>query len=234
VRNYLILYSKEFIQNGKLKGDKFLEFLTSLKVIADNLKSYDYLQDSNSSRIDEGILENDMSLILDCDASMLNIRSINDTILLFSLRKSKQISYNSINQSFLPGGIIGLNNASKEKELARNLMSFMLSKEVQGSNLNDGFPVNRSSLQKLIGTDNDNFSLAVSTNDGEMVTGDWPIKEERDEILDMATKVTVPIDINQVIFDMIIEETIPYLKGEAEAEQVKSALESKINIYMAE
>ncbi len=55
-------------------------------------------------------------------------------------------SYISANDTFVPNGIIGINNNTKDVELAKDFVSYLFSEELQVQHLKDGFPINVKAL----------------------------------------------------------------------------------------
>lgn len=240
--DYLAIYSSDFINNGMLDEESLEKFLENLKILADNIQATEYEQngDSGAFSLNPYLYYGDLfqgnviSLTDSKSSAMVQIKNLLDTVLLISVSNNYSYPYSSINQSFIPNGVIGLNSASKEKDLAKNFIQFLFSTKVQNYNLYDGFPVNRTSLNKWMEKEDDSFGLAIGGKGGKIINANWPSKEERNDILKVIQDVRVPIEGSKDLTNMIMEESIPYLSGEADIDQVINTLKSKIDIYLSE
>lgn len=240
--DYLAIYSNDIINNGELNAEGLEKFLENLKIIADNIQATEYEQtgEAGDFRVNpylyyEDLFQGNILSLLDSKSSaMVQINNLIDTVLLISINKNYSYPYSSINQSFIPNGVIGLNSASKEKDFAKNFIQFLFSTKVQNYNLYDGFPVNQNSINKWMEKEDDGFGLTISDKDGTMINANWPSKEEKNDILKVIQDVRVPIEVSQDLTNMIMEESIPYLSGEVDIDQVINTLKSKIDIYLSE
>ena len=163
LENYLALYSSELIQNGQLSDENFTTFLKNIKAVSENIKATETNEenrdfDSVYAKMFGGerlFLENTFSILKGNETTMSQIRNVYDTILFFAIMKDKEISYQAINQMFIPNGLVGLNSKSKESEIAQRFISFLFKSDVQDSNVYDGFPVNSASLDKWFAKEDD-------------------------------------------------------------------------------
>ncbi len=242
IANYLALYSKELFQNGTLDEAKLTDFLKNIKTISDNIGAMEVNKDQmRTNKLYDQLLgydnlfPGDLSTYLNkYDASILQVKNIFDSMLLFAAVKNNNWEYQSINQMFIPTGVIGLNSGSKESDIAKKFISFLFSKNVQDADVYDGFPVNAKSMNGWIEKEKNDISVAVSDEDGNMISAEWPIKEEREAILRIAQNVKEPIETNQILITMIIDEVLPYLKGDIDENQAAAAVKAKVNTYLAE
>lgn len=242
--DYLALYSKDIFQDEGLSDEKFIQFLNNLKVISDNIKAsesgpneavqYNTVQLMSDNM--DLFLGNVISLVSDQNQSAITkLSSMYDSVMLYAILNNKKLDYGTINDSFLPNGIIGLNKGSKEQDIAKQFIQFLYSDDVQSANLNDGFPVNSKAMQEWIQQENKGYCVALSDHEGNMVSGEWPTIEEREDLFEKLFKsVKRPIEINRVLDSMIIEESLPFFMGEKEVEQVASSLKTKVNTYLSE
>ncbi|WFR56539.1 ABC transporter substrate-binding protein [Anaerocolumna sp. AGMB13025] len=242
LENYLALYSSELIQNGQLSDENFTTFLKNIKAVSENIKATETNEenrdfDSVYAKMFGGerlFLENTFSILKGNETTMSQIRNVYDTILFFAIMKDKEISYQAINQMFIPNGLVGLNSKSKESEIAQRFISFLFKSDVQDSNVYDGFPVNSASLDKWFAKEDDGMSVASSDQDGNEVSGGYPVKAEREAIRNIALSLNKPIQTNYILNDLIVEEVLPYLKGEIDENQALAGVKAKVNTYLAE
>ncbi len=241
LQDSLALYSGDLYNNNEMSGDQLKAFLNNVKTIADNINATEYSEDKvaeikevqgfikNSSLFQANImrtLNNKVSLVTN------QINSIYSILVPIAIAKEINADYTAINQMFLPNGLVGLKSASKEKDMAKEFIRFLFSKEVQDANLNDGFPVNMKSLEQWIAHEDESY-FAFGDENG-IISATWPHKEERQRIQKIIQEVNNPILIHQVIYNIILEEAIPFLRGDIDADQAAAAALSKINTYLAE
>ncbi len=242
LEDYLALYSGDLFQNGRLNEENFTAFLTNVKTIADNIKatendervmgaSKSYEKMFLGGTLFKGDL---VSIRQESETAMLQIKNIFDTMLLFEVLKDDKFEQHSINGMFIPGGLVGLNSKSKESDIARQFISFLFGAKVQDTNVFDGFPVNSKSLKEWTAKKDSNISIAVTDENGNMLSALWPAEEDRNTILNLAQEVNQPINTNYILNSLIIEEVLPFLKGEIDESQAMTAVKSKVNTYLAE
>ncbi|WMJ89940.1 ABC transporter substrate-binding protein [Anaerocolumna sp. MB42-C2] len=240
--DYLALYSRDLFQNGTLDETKFKSYLQNIKTISENIGATEVnKEEMKSNKLYDQLLGSDNLFPGDMStynkkysASILRVKNITDSMLLFAAIKNNNWEYQSINQMFIPSGMVGLNNGSKESDIAKKFISFLFNKEVQDADVYDGFPVNAKSMNGWIEKENDGISIAVSDKDGNMLSADWPTKEERESIKKIAQSVKEPIETNQILITMIIDEVLPFLKGDIDENQATAAVKAKVNTYLAE
>lgn len=239
LQDYMALYSGEIISNGELNEENFSHFLKNMKIIADNSKVREMEENTEAysrpeQQFPDSLFYGNVAVLQKNYAtSTEQIKNVMDTMLLFEILKNKEITYQAINQMYIPIGAVGLNSKSGETEIAKKFIGFLFETKVQDANLYDGFPVNQSSLKTWIAEENTDLMIGVS-GDGYELTAEWPKKEEREAFLATILEVKRPIEVNQILYNMIVEETVPYLKGEIEEEQVVAAVKAKVNTYLAE
>ncbi len=241
--NYLALYSGEFLQNGTLSEEKFAAFLENLKNIADNIGVAEYTEEIGSDLADDSagsaILTVRTTDVIDLineevHISMDQVKNIETSLFLFKALEDNKFGYGSINGKYVPNGLVGLNSAGKEKEIAEQFIKFLFSTEVQGANLYDGFPVNNISLKAWMDKDDQGYGVAFGDDEGNYLEAGWPGKEDREGLYNLAKTLKEPIEINQILNEMITVQALPFFLGEIDAKQAASAVKTKVNAYLAE
>lgn len=242
LEDFLALYSKDLISDNELNEENFTAFLKEIKSVAENIGAVETNENDPDRSNVSGMLPDNSSLFQgnilsipkDAQASMLQVKNVFDSMLLFAVIKNNELGFESVDQRFLPGGMVGLNSKAKEGEIAKQFIRFLFGKEVQDANVYDGFPVNKKSMEGWLSKEDPGISIAVGDHEGNMLSAEWPDKEQRDSLLKMALDLKLPIDTNHILNDLIIESAIPYLKGEADESQTAAAVKAKINTYLAE
>jgi hypothetical protein len=242
LENYLALYSQDLIQNDQLSDDNFTSFLKNIKAVSENIKATETDANNRGSNDvyekmfggDRLFLDDTFSLMKGNKTSMKQIRNIYDSMIFFAIMKDKEISYQSINQMFIPNGLVGLNSKSRESEIAQKFISFLFGSDVQDANVYDGFPVNSDSIKKWVAKEDNGISLGSSDMEGHEIVAEYPVKEERDAILNLALSLNKPIGTNYILNDLIVEEVMPFLKDEIDEKQALAGVKAKANTYLAE
>lgn len=143
----------------------------------------------------------------------------------------------TLRDTYLPEHVIGINAASPNLELAKEFVSLLFSQEVQKDNFYDGIAVNPKAAKTWAGKKVETMlGSSVTTKDGVEIelTCVWPGEERANEILNMAGQCTQPVDINEVLMKMIVEEATGYFDGEVTLEDAVSSIENKANLYFSE
>lgn len=140
-----------------------------------------------------------------------------------------------VGQLYLPSAVAGVNQSSKNPDMAREFIRCLLSYEVQKEDLYDGFPVNKEALQALTQSDSrDNFSESVGYHDGYHLSASWPSIEVREEAAAMLETLTVPAVVDETVMQMIAEGSMDYFDGKKTVEQAADDILRKLSIYLAE
>jgi hypothetical protein len=236
LKNYLALTMNELIKDNKLQEEQLKRFLENIKILADNIKATELDEyGSGTELLNSGLalFKIGTSSEEKYATSIEQINHVMDTMIPAVVIKDKQLAYSSMSQKFLPKGVVGLNSTSKEADIAKEFIQSLFSEEVQNSNLYDGLPVNLDSLKKWFAEENDNLMVGYGNEDGEL-TAVWPTAKEREDFLKVILEVKYPIEVNETLYNMIVENSLPYLKGDQDINQAVMAVKSKVNTYLAE
>ena len=220
-------------EKGQIKEAEFITFLEAIKEltqvddmgeqdeIAWNFLSTEYMASKDTQLHLENISGFDR---LNYQYSAITQRGDGNFELIFAGEES----------TFEPRGIIGINANSKYQDIAREIVQLAMSKEVQSVNLGDGFPVHKQTFEEQ----------AVLNSDQNLVvfpiTFEKPIQmidvtqEVYSKVKELAEKATIPIIKDEVLLNLIIEETKGYFNGEKTAEEAASAVAKRTRAYLAE
>lgn len=214
-------YYNEFITDKGVDRDGLINFLEKSKIICDQTitdKSKEEL--SNLFYTFSSKIKSKEALLGCCNLS--NIKKAYDPI---STVEEIKGDYTSVNNQFIPQCQIGINNKSKQKDLAFEFIKFLLDDSFQAEDIGDGFPVNSKSLIDYGIGDN---SLVHDYSD---IT-DTQYKKKLSGIYDLCKIVKTPINFDNVIFNIVLSDTtISYLKGEATLKNTADKLMEEVNSY---
>ena len=137
---------------------------------------------------------------------------------------------------------MGINQNSEQKELAEEFVKYLFSQEVQGTQLDDGFPVLVSELENKKNEINSDYaqSMGVMSSwnfEGEEVIeveAGYPSAEEAEELIQMCKSLKNPAVQDCVLWNIYQTEADQCLKGNIDAETVAKNIAQKVDTYLAE
>lgn len=137
---------------------------------------------------------------------------------------------------YTPQGIIGINANSKNIEIAQGILKTALSESVQKVDLGEGFPVN------TVAFDAQNDSAANASIMAVPMTrpGSRPIEfatpsaEVYKKVADQGKWVSEPTYEDEVLLEMMIEETKGYFDGTKTAQEAAQAVAQRTKAYLSE
>ena len=68
--------------------------------------------------------------------------------LSFAVMREKGYPLQSVNHTFYPEERVAINRNSRQKETAERFVTFLLSEQIQGEDVEDGFPVTRAGVEQ--------------------------------------------------------------------------------------
>ena len=245
VRFFLVNYSNEiFTEDGDIDREGLSSFLSSIDMIAKQIGSDvtedgGYLVDNSlNTRLSDLYLGYPDVLMWE-DHSMLSsdiILSISDYEHLIAILNHINGTFGSINNTFYPNGIVGINRQAKEPKLAEDFVSSLFAEPMQSIELWDGFPVNETVLNNWIKPDSTRSTVSYWTK--EVVLKEIPFQGlTEDNIQDVVTMVkslTRPAYTDDNGCTMIVDGAVSYLKGEITLEQAVDEISQKVNLYQSE
>ena len=248
LRQILMLKYDEIVdmRTGKPYPDKIKELLETVKVLgeANGAKpDFDESEDGGRGNVynlipgTDGLMTSEYNCV-DQGMSAIAIDKIGgmyDVLLPLAVQRKHGFTMENVNASYLPAGTMGINQACRNKEMAREFILFVLGRDVQSKDLSDGLPVNALAARDWVGRENTSgTSIAVSGADGYELTGSWPTKEERLLVFDTAARADHPIRMDRVLTDIIINETKGFFEGRLSLEQAAQNAQNKAMLYFSE
>lgn len=140
-----------------------------------------------------------------------------------------------VEKSFVPVNCIGVNNNSSNINIAKEFVSLMLSEAVQKAQINDGFPVNSEALEYgALGIGNENMYYMISGPGEETLGGGLPSKEKLEVIKELCYNVKTPSVPDEVLIEIIIENSKEYFEGAITVEDAVEKVKEKSKLYLSE
>lgn len=142
-----------------------------------------------------------------------------------------------VNGLYIPSGMVGINSGSKNKELAEEFLELLFSEEVQALDLGDGFPVNRGAIDTWCSkkvSEDEGMIVGIEDENGNIFSAEEPAGEQIRAFAEIGEAADTPVQIDDAILEMIIDEGVSYYKGEKSVEDAVSAITNKAKTYLAE
>jgi hypothetical protein len=245
VRFFLINYSDEiFSDDGQIDKERLSSFLSSIDIIAKQIGSD---AESNGGYLEDNSLNTRLlnmylgypDVLMWEDYTMLSTGTIGFNTgyeHLIAILNQTNGTFGPINDTFYPNGIVGINQQTKEPELARDFVSSLFEETMQSLDLYDGFPVNENVLNNWMNPSSPRNAEAYWTQ--EFVMDEIPFhgltKDDMRNIVTMVKSLTRPAYTDDSGCTMIVEGAVAYLKGEKTLEQAVDEISRKINLYQSE
>ncbi|WP_049727631.1 extracellular solute-binding protein [Dorea sp. D27] len=180
--------------------------------------------------------------------SSKEMKGIQGMMVPYHYLRREGASPSDVNGIFIPHDIAGINKASKNTELAEDFIKMLLSDEVQSIDVENGFPVNEQAMEAWIQSleenpeEGDGLSVAVgkASSDGEEgeATGEeiitFPHQSEVKSLAELGKKLTVPVQKDDIIGEMILDGAKTYFDGSRSAEEAAEDISEKADTYLAE
>ncbi len=234
-------YDQILGQENEIDEVALKEFLETINIISEAIHASDEAElrsvgTSNGAAIWVTVgfwINGSVNVYLEeCQANMQELGTMMDFGLPLTAVQKRQGAFGTVNNMYKAYGQIGINSAGKQKELAKEFVQLLFSKEIQGLNLDDGFPVNKAAMEEWIKLDMVNYySIPI----GEVATTIYyPELEARQKIYECICAANKPMVNDMTMMDMILDEAEQYLRGEITAEQAASNAVASINLYLSE
>lgn len=231
-KQFLPLHMNEFYNNDKtIDKEKLSSFLDKLKIISDNCGCIEQYE-SEEEKSNELDLASKSKIVLN------SYKGVFDSMLAFSAVKYIDGSFISYNNMFMPGTKIAINNATKNEDVAKDFMNTVLSTKIQDEDFVGGFPVNIKSLDNWNNCTDYGLVNILSIENADGSVSDfslsWPDKEKLDEFMTICKTVSVPVNDDEILMNMILEQTDDFLKGNKNSEETANSIIDKTKVYLSE
>lgn len=224
---------------GQIKEQEFIRFLESIKILSDEnakeiLNENDFYEARHFSR--EYMAYGDTQvhvealkgfLYMTTPYSFMNHRDNGDFKVLESDGKGV----------YEASGIIGINANSKNIELAKGIVETALSANVQNVDLGEGLPVNTEAFNQQSDPDaisKSMMAVQMSTAGGRPIEFVEATPEAYKKVAEAGKIVSQPVYKDEVLLQMIIEETKGYFDGTKTAEEAAKAVAQRTKAYLSE
>ena len=232
---FMIYYDQLPGQENEIDEAALQKFLEEIKVISDAIHASDDARMSGFTTSGGPVFGYWMAGSIkvynkECQSNIEELGGMMDFALPITAARERKGAIKAINHVFKTNGLIGINSAGKQKELAKEFIKILFSREIQSLNLEGAFPVNQAAMEDWIRLDDENYCIA----DGGVITANYPGKDDRDKIYECVCAADQPMLNDMILMDMILDEAERYLRGDITAEQAASNTVASIHLYLSE
>ncbi len=238
---FLIYYDQIIGQENEIDEAALQDFLEKISTISDAIGASDDAKMNGTASSNGAIIwatygywkSGSVTVYQEeCQANMEELDGMMDFALPLKAVQKRQGTFSEINHMFKAAGLVGINSAGRQKELAKEFLQLIYSKEIQSLYLYDGFPVNKEALEEWIKLDVYNyFNLHLGD---AVVPCYYPEKKDREKIYECICALEKPMVNDMTMLDMMLDETERYLRGDITAEQAASNIIASVNLYLSE
>ena len=244
LRRLAFLYDQElWDDDGKLKEEELTDLLEAAMRNGEHSGArvlYPEDEDNGAGKRYNLVAENGFTtpdhlgiMAGDNQASLELPREMAEMSLSFAVMREKGYPLQSVNHTFYPEERVAINRNSRQKETAERFVTFLLSEQIQGEDVEDGFPVTRAGVERwkqrqIV------MSYGTGSWDGLMIYGDYPTESERKLLLDMIPDLDNPVVPDPTVLSIMAEESEGYFSGTQDLPAAVKAIISKVTLYRAE
>lgn len=237
---YPEIVSDEGVIKEEALGDLLLQVKQTMEHASEGEIDLAQQQELDDRRSMNNSIIMNSSAYLSIDKIKLGMGNLQDAVgmmIPFEIIDKKQYSYDTRMNTFTPLGMVGINSASENIELAEGFIELMLSEKIQSVNLYDGFPVNQKSLQNWMEEERNDIMVggSLETSDGSIdLEAEWPEKEQRANFYQMLLSLNTPIETDDILINKVVEEASKFYDGTASKDETVHNILSGISTYLAE
>ncbi len=138
---------------------------------------------------------------------------------------------------FLPGNVVAVNSKSKNKKMAKEIVSDILKNEYFNSDTEGIFTTNKKLLENSfqINKDKGIGSIGIGNEDGEvLIPIKWLDNENYNYIIDTINSLEGSIDTNTIALDPILDYGKKYILGDMSIDETLNKISKDLNIKLEE
>ena len=255
IRDFLFqMYQDEIVKkDGRVNQEKLAALFTLEAKIAANARTdaFDEYEVGElgmgmvSKVFHQGIFTNPGSAAImnhpECIATD-GISSVLDMMVPYTIMRKMELTPDTLKGFYMPNGIVGINQSSKQKETAEEFVRFLFSGEMQEKPLDDGLPVLSPALDSLVDEVDSEYarSLVVTSvwsieGEGDIeVEAGYPTAEEVADLIEKCHTLSTPVAQDCFIWDCYQTEADACLEGRTDAKTAAKNVAQKVDTYLAE
>jgi hypothetical protein len=218
--------------DGKINKEKLVSELKTLKSIGDTIGILDEYTG------DDKYMNHELNLASKIELNLSECDGFYDAIMPLGMVEIVKGSYTVFENSFTSSCELGINQASKSLELAKEFISLVLSEKIQKDDFYDGFSVNKNALVLNANADRSDYGVTTSfsTEDGNEIVYYFEAlnKEQTEQLIQNCSKASNRIIKDEPLLETLKEETKEFFQGNLPAEETANLIIEKANVYLSE
>lgn len=234
------LYSKELVTAEKTINEeilgKYLDMLQSLmeKLGEENITNFGttQLQVDNAIELDRGFNvyfgeSNKRETFVE------QLLSLSDCQILLAGAREVGMYYDTFDNQYVESGLVGINKASNNQELAKEFLEYLLGERVQSSTAFDGFPVNAKALDGIMNEVGSLQGMGLGM-DNEYRLIEAPTEEQVKELYDKMKELDSPVTYDSMLSSLVIDQVKDFLEDKVSKEEAVQNIMNVAKGYLAE
>lgn len=234
------LYSKELVTNQKTINDEILsKYLDMLQLLMEKLGGENIFELGLSQLEVDNAIELDRGFSMYFGESNKNetfveqLLTLSDCQIPLSGVREVGMYYDTFDNQYIESGLVGINKASNNKELAKEFLEYLLGEKVQSSTAFDGFPVNVVAFEEVMASTDSLQGLGLAVNN-EIRQIEAPTAEEVKGLYDKMIKLDKPISYDCMLSSLVIDPVMDFLEDKVSKEEVIQNIMNVAKGYLAE
>ena len=234
------LYSKELVTAEKTIHEEILgKYLDMLQLLMEILGEEDMtnfgttqLQVDNAIDLDRGFNvyfgESNKS-----ETFVEQLLSLSDCQIPLAGAREVGMYYDTFDNQYVESGLVGINKASNNKELAKVFLEYLLGEKVQSSTAFDGFPVHAKALDGIMNKVDSLQGIGLAM-DNEYRQIEAPTKEQVKELYNKMKELDSPISYDSMLSSLVIDSVKDFLEDKVSKEEAVQNILNVAKGYLAE
>lgn len=231
VDQFYPFFCEEIVKGDQLDRETLQQKLECLKVIAQNSQIVEKRGEGERKYGSLALASRSKMAFEDCAGFF-------DCMFPIAVMEYIKGDFTAYENCFIPLLQTGINSQSEYRETAMDFLEFALSQTVQDTSRNEGFPVNRYSLEKAAAADRSEVSATTfieTEGGGGEIFDITPYSDEiAQRIFDVCLGLERPVSEDEKIREELIAALPGYLDGSRSLEQTLDAIEGALRMYLAE
>ena len=220
-------------KDGKISEDglrTFLEQLQKLYDVTGGISSTANPEEAQNAYASIYSLPSEMTcLVSESEGYMMD--TFNHAVIDFV-----QGSIGNFENSYYASGIVGINNATKQMDLAKEFVALLFDEKIQCKDFLDGNPVNPKALENYYNQTYEGAETEIEDKNGNYVPFkiDQPTKEELKQIIDICKSTSHYIEEDATLIEKISTATEDMLAGKTSLDDTVKNLVKELSLYTEE
>ena len=234
------LYSKELVTAEKTINEEILgKYLDMLQSLMERLGEENiYYFGTSQLQVDKAIeLDRGFSMYFGesnkSETFVKQLLSLSDCQAPLAGAREMGMYYDSFDNQYIESGLVGINKASKNKELTKEFMEYLLGEKVQSSTAFDGFPVNVKALEFVMDEVDSLHGMSIGVDD-EFKHIEAPTAEQVLELYDKMKELDSPVSYDYMLSSLVIDQVKDFLEDKVSKEEAVQNIMNVAKGYLAE